>query len=71
MLTANQTQRIWDITRRWNSVRGPDRHEATPAEVVEYLITQEEIGIEAMLADDADEIGEVAALVAAKAAVAS
>jgi hypothetical protein len=56
MLTANQTQRVWEITRQWNAIRGPlGRDEATPAEVVEFLITQEEIGIKAMLDDDAAE----------------
>jgi hypothetical protein len=47
MITADQTQRIWEICREWNRMRDGTREEATPAEVLEFLITQEEIGIAA------------------------
>lgn len=51
-LTIEQARRIGVIVEQWNAIRQNDRRPATAEEVIDYLITQEEIGFEAMTGDD-------------------
>jgi hypothetical protein len=50
--TVDQLTRLHAIVDAWNAVRRDDRRRATASEVIDYLLTQEEIGIEAMTANE-------------------
>jgi hypothetical protein len=53
--TVEQLTRLHAIVDEWNRIRSNDRRRATPAEVIDYMLTQEEIGIEAMTAAEMTE----------------
>jgi hypothetical protein len=57
--TAEQLARLAAIVEEWNAIRDNSRQRATVGEVVDFLITQEEIGLQAMRAADAREVREV------------
>lgn len=46
--TVEQLIRLHAIVDQWNAIRRDDRQKATAGEVIDYLLTQEEISFEAM-----------------------
>ena len=50
--TVEQLERLHAIVDAWNAVRRDDRRRATAHEVIDYMLTQEEIGFEAMTGEE-------------------
>lgn len=51
-LTLDQAEKSCEIVSEWNAMRDKGRPRATPHEVIEYLITQEKIGIAEMKGEE-------------------